>query len=142
MLIKNKKAGMSISIAILVILAAVLFASSLFYFMSRERNVSVTIFLGRAVEDVYFDEARISYQLREIFEDVTLEMSGPDEGVFVNSFNEGLRGSNLEVGEIVSEDVVVDGNKLTLEVDFVLTKNTEGIYIVYNHTKVLEKVFK
>lgn len=104
MIIKNKKGGMSVSIALLVLATLVLSCFSLLTFYLREKNLREIIYLS-SLEDIYSKEAIVNFYIYEAMESAIKKSKNPDfsKADFITNFMAEINAYNLEKGAIVME---------------------------------------
>ena len=102
----NKKAGVPLSIVLIVIFTILLFTTSLVSFVLRDKNFKSTIYSTSALDEVYSRETVINFQIQNIVD---------------NSFK-----------EISSEQDFIDKFKVQLNT----LKNSDGVYLNPDLTQI------
>lgn len=96
-MLKNKKGATSLSILLLVIMALVLIAASLFVFVTGEGKIERKITDARAVENLYSEEEKIRFFLEGFVEDVLVKSN-----YNINNFKENVK---IEIRKYDAEDI-------------------------------------
>ena len=163
-LIKNKKAGMSIPIVVLVLFTLVLVIVSLFHFSVRDKNNKQTLMIPSAIDELYTEEARLNFHLQNIFDKACENFQqGQGKEVFIENFKKELgffkdktdkyMMQGLEQVEqqllnqtIIEKNLILDSKKLVLTLQINLLKSKirekQDLILNYRYEKTFEKVFK
>jgi len=162
---KNKKAGMSISIVLLVLATLVLSGYALFTFYTREKSVQEKVYVPRIIEDVYSKEEQINFYLDQIVENAALKtvvFEGESaERIFADSLKKELEESKDKNGnfpiielnqieeQVKEENVEFDEEKGTIAIEFEIKiennaeiKGKEIFSTSYTYRKKFEKTLK
>jgi len=104
MSIKNKKGGMSVSIALLVLATLVLSCFSLLMFYLREKNLQETIYIS-SLEDIYSKEEQINFYINKAMGSAAEGSKNPEfsEAYFIINFLAEISEYKLENGFVVPE---------------------------------------
>lgn len=155
LIIKNKKAGMGLSIVLLVLATLILTAFALYTFYTKQSLIEEKIYATRFLEDMYSKEAQINFYIDNILEEAA-ESSEGREGGLVDNFKteldlyKGAGGSFIisELGQIAEQ---ADESHIKIEdgiatADFEITlrgkveiNNKESFSAVYTYNKLFEK---
>jgi len=159
LIIRNKKA-ISIPIVLLVIFTIIITSTSLFYFVISKKDFSTRLIIPNTIDSIYLEETYLDYYLNEIFERSINDFSKINgKEVFIENFKSNLIEYKDKNGNYVlkslrevevsldSEDVILTGESLVLNIDILISesKEIEGyevLYVSYNYENSLEKVFK
>jgi len=161
---KNKKAGMSIPIVVLVIFTLVLTLVTLAYFSTRDETDKKTLIVPGIIDGVYLEEAQLNYLLEDIFNKASKDLKFEDgKEVFINNFKkeleryksegegysiEGLEQVHKQINDeiLMGEGLELNEEKITLKLGIELfagnINEKEDIKINYKYEKEFEKVFK
>lgn len=139
----NDKRGVSIPIAIFVVLLLVLIVTSLFYFNTREENLNAVLDDALVLEEFNLRVAVSDYYLERVFDKATLRSGGSKEG-FIMSYLEELENyksngvylvNDLEQVENQISNVEVVDTGFRLELDLEVVQEYE-MKIRYNYERV------
>lgn len=158
-MLKNKKAGMEISIVLLVIATLVLTTFSLYTFYTKQKSIEEKIYITRFLEDIYSKEEIINFYIDNILEKSIKNSSG-DENKIIENFKQELGNyknkdgkfivSELsQIEEQVSQDnIKIENGKAVAEFEIMLKGNVavkekkaekELFSAIYTYKKKFEK---
>ncbi len=144
-LVCNKKAGVSISIVLLVLATLILVISSLFYFHIRADDLTGDISSAVFLEEIYSKEVKLNFYLENVFDKCSENFVSEEE--FVNCFIEKIElygGSDIVVEGLEQiegqlDEIVFDGRKLGIEFDLLIEEDFEdGLSVSYEYKKSFE----
>lgn len=99
----NKKGGVPISVALIVIFTILLFATSLVSFVLRDKNFDSTVYSTSALDDVYSREAVINFQIQNMVDNSFKGIKSKED--FINNFKVQLNSLKNSEGEYLNPDL-------------------------------------
>jgi len=139
------KRGVSIPIAIFVVLMVILITTSLFYFSTREKNLNEVLDDVLVLDNFKLKVAFLDYYLENVFEK-SVERAGGGYESFINAYFDELENYKVDGVYLVAELEQVENQISNLEIvegKFVLELELEMVQdgemnIRYNYVRVFE----
>ncbi len=155
-MLKNKKAGMEISVVLLVIATLVLSGFVLLTFYTKQKSMQEKIYATKFLEDIYSKEEIVNFYINNVLENSVKDFNKEDGEVklilnFKNELNKYKINNNYIIPELAQiekqvneEHIKIEDNKATAEFQITLedkvVENGKAIFsAVYTYDKKFEK---
>ncbi len=155
---KMNRRGQALAITLIVVLTLVLTTTSLFYFLSNDREFNDNINKVGILDEVYMQESLINTQVNDIFDSATQEITKNDaKSVFIEKFSKELDKhankdvDSIQVGlikeQLIESNIDSSNGKLVFTPELGISKSNvvDGVTVIhinYKYKKSFEKVFK
>ena len=121
--ILNKKAGVPLSIVLIVIFTILLFTTSLVSFVLRDKNFERTIYSTSALDEVYSKEDVINFQIQNIVDNSFKGISSEQD--FINNFKVQLNTLKNSDGAYLNPDLAQIESQLDASKVDIVKENNE-----------------